>query len=106
MIMVKSRLILVLVDVTTMANSKFTLAALDSACSRAIKAPLPKRPSYAFRGCDSQLPSVVTNTPFVASTEKKVYTGSNMIGISTMHKSNAVPVFDQDMVVEISRMRR
>lgn len=29
-----------------------------------------------------------------------------MIGISTMHKSNAVPVFNPDHAKEITRMRR
>ena len=36
----------------------------------------------------------------------KVYTGTKVKGIATMHKSNAVPVFSDDEAVEISRMRR
>jgi hypothetical protein len=36
----------------------------------------------------------------------KVYTGSKVKGIATMHKSNAVPVFSDEEAVEISRMRR
>jgi hypothetical protein len=36
----------------------------------------------------------------------KVYTGDKMIGIGTLHKSNAVPVFNSEDAVEISRMRR
>lgn len=35
-----------------------------------------------------------------------VYTGSMVKGISTMHKSNAVPVFSQEEAIEISKMRR
>lgn len=34
------------------------------------------------------------------------YTGTAMIGIGTLHKSNAVPVFSSDDAKEISRMRR
>lgn len=34
------------------------------------------------------------------------YTGTKMIGIGQMHKSNAVPIFSQDDAIEISRMRR
>lgn len=34
------------------------------------------------------------------------YTGDKMLGISAMHKSNLVPVFNSEAVVEISRMRR
>lgn len=34
------------------------------------------------------------------------YTGDACIGIATMHKSNAVPVFDSTAATEVSRMRR
>jgi hypothetical protein len=34
------------------------------------------------------------------------YTGTAMIGIGTLHKSNAVPIFSNDEAVEISKMRR
>ena len=36
----------------------------------------------------------------------KVYTGTKVLGIATMHKSNAVPVFAEEEAIEISRMRR
>ena len=39
-------------------------------------------------------------------TQPKVYTGSMMKGIATMHKSNAVPVFTDDQAKDISNMRR
>lgn len=38
--------------------------------------------------------------------DPKVYTGTKVRGIATMHKSNAVPVFSDEEAVEISRMRR
>lgn len=34
------------------------------------------------------------------------YTGTKLLGIGTLHKSNAVPVFSQDEAIEISTMRR
>lgn len=37
---------------------------------------------------------------------EKVYTGTLIKGVATMHKSNAVPVINQDQMEEISRMRR
>ena len=48
------------------------------------------------------------NTGNVAATAapRKVYTGDKVIGIATMHKSNAVPVFNSADAVEISKMRR
>ena len=36
----------------------------------------------------------------------KVYTGTKVKGIATMHKSNAVPVFSDEQAVDISKMRR
>jgi hypothetical protein len=36
----------------------------------------------------------------------KVYTGTMVKGIATMHKSNAVPVFSNEEAIDISRMRR
>lgn len=36
----------------------------------------------------------------------KVYTGTMVKGIGTMHKSNAVPIFNDTDAIEISRMRR
>lgn len=32
------------------------------------------------------------------------YTGNNMVGIATMHKSNAVPVFSVQAAQDISKM--
>jgi hypothetical protein len=34
------------------------------------------------------------------------YTGTKMIGVGTMHKSNAVPIFSDDEARDISKMRR
>ncbi len=36
----------------------------------------------------------------------KVYTGTKVKGIATMHKSNAVPVFSDEEARDISKMRR
>lgn len=36
----------------------------------------------------------------------KVYTGDKIIGIGTLHKSNAVPIFNAEAAVDISKMRR
>ena len=34
------------------------------------------------------------------------YTGDKIIGIGTMHKSNAVPIFTSEQAQDISKMRR
>jgi hypothetical protein len=36
----------------------------------------------------------------------KVYTGTKIKGIGTMHKSNAVPIFSDDEAKDIAKMRR
>jgi len=59
----------------------------------------------AGRGNTNHIPSKVTAGGSTASVTK-VYTGTKVKGIATMHKSNAVPVFSDEEAVEISRMRR
>tara|TARA_R110000744_G_scaffold246351_1_gene362860 strand:- start:108 stop:431 length:324 start_codon:yes stop_codon:yes gene_type:complete len=40
----------------------------------------------------------------VSKPGKKIYTGDVVLGIATMHKSNAVPVISQQEAQEIARM--
>jgi hypothetical protein len=42
----------------------------------------------------------------VSSKPVQVYTGTKVIGIGTMHKSNMVPIFSDNEAEEISKMRR
>ena len=65
-----------------------------------------KRPSYAFRGSDSTIPSKEDVGYCAFKKDTPQYTGTKMIGIGTMHKSNAVPIFSEDSAKEISSMRR
>jgi len=51
-------------------------------------------------------PSLDTGIGQATKAAPKVYTGDKMMGIATMHKSNAVPVFNSEEAVEISKMRR
>ena len=47
-----------------------------------------------------------THTGAVSSKAPQYYTGTKMIGIGTLHKSNAVPIFSDDEAKDISKMRR
>ena len=38
--------------------------------------------------------------------EKNVYTGSSVVGVSTLHKSNPVPVFNHNDAIDHANMRR
>ena len=54
-----------------------------------------------------QINSVNTGfIPCTKSVEGNSYTGTKMLGIGTLHKSNAVPVFNNDEAIEIAKMRR
>lgn len=47
----------------------------------------------------------VDTTPALRKANK-IYTGTKIIGIGTMHKSNAVPIFSDTEAKDISSMRR
>jgi len=52
------------------------------------------------------IPSLNTGGGVATLAPAKVYTGTKVKGIATMHKSNAVPVFSDEQAVDISKMRR
>ncbi len=54
----------------------------------------------------SHIPSRNTGDGIASSKQIPQYTGTKMIGIGTMHKSNAVPIFSDDEAKSISSMRR
>lgn len=56
------------------------------------------RSGYVSAGIEGNCPKV----------PEKVYTGGNLVGIATMHKSNMVPVFadNKEAAADIARMRR
>jgi len=57
--------------------------------------------------CDSRIyPSLVTNLGNTGKKETVVYSGDAVIGISVLHKSNAVPVFSKEDIIDIAKMRR
>jgi len=60
----------------------------------------------AGRGNTRHIPSLGTTGGVATLAAPKVYTGTKVRGIATMHKSNAVPVFSDEEAVDISRMRR
>lgn len=69
---------------------------------------LPTQAKSHVRDTGPRIPSLNGGkdmSPAVKSPEK-VYTGTKIIGIGTMHKSNAVPIFSDDQAKEISSMRR
>ena len=57
------------------------------------------------RTTSNNIPSRVTEGGSTAPVHK-VYTGNKILGIGTMHKSNAVPIFSDQEAQDIARMRR
>ena len=88
-------------------QKKWDVDADDKRRSRAMKAPPLeyKLTTPVGRTNTHHIPSRDTggNATLAAP---KVYTGTKVKGIATMHKSNAVPVFSDEEAIEISRMRR
>jgi hypothetical protein len=64
--------------------------------------------SPTHRGANDPKPKSLSTwtTGAVSSKPSPQYTGTKIIGIGTMHKSNAVPIFNDQEAIEISTMRR
>ena len=58
------------------------------------------------RSTSNHIPSRDTGGHVATSAPAKVYTGTKMLGIGTMHKSNSVPIFSDEEAVAIATMRR
>lgn len=50
--------------------------------------------------------SVDTGSGSAALAPAKVYTGTDMIGIGQLHKSNAIPIFKKSDAEDLAKMRR
>lgn len=69
--------------------------------------PYRSAPAPHIRDTGPRLPSLNPHDMRAApKAETKVYTGTKMLGIGTMHKSNSVPIFSDDEAQDIARMRR
>ena len=58
------------------------------------------------RRLTNHIPSLDTGVGVAAKKEVQQYTGTAMLGIGQLHKSNSVPVFSKEDAVDISKMRR
>lgn len=68
---------------------------------------LQSKPEPYRRDTGPRIPSLGSdNAGPCVKQEIQVYSGDAMIGISQMSKSNAVPVFSQEQILDIGKMRR
>jgi hypothetical protein len=58
------------------------------------------------RRLTNHIPSLDTGKGVAAKKEVQQYTGTAMLGIGQLHKSNSIPVFSKEDAVDISKMRR
>jgi hypothetical protein len=58
------------------------------------------------RSTTHAIPSRNTGDGIASSKPVPQYTGTKMLGIGVMHKSNSVPIFSDEEAVDISKMRR
>jgi hypothetical protein len=91
-------------------QKKWGIEAEEKKRSRALSAPtLSKAYSLKIpegRNTTAHIKSLNSGLGNATLAPAKVYTGTKVKGIATMHKSNAVPVFSDEQAVDISRMRR
>jgi hypothetical protein len=58
------------------------------------------------RRLTNHIPSLDTGKGVAVKREVQQYTGTAMLGIGQLHKSNSIPVFSKEDAVDISKMRR
>ena len=68
-----------------------------------LKLNLPKIP---LNRDTKHIPSRDSGSGIGARKNTPIYTGGNIIGIGTLHKSNAIPIFSEQEAKDISAMRR
>ena len=74
---------------------------------RALKAePLVYKLTMPAGRTTAHIPSRNTGDGIANTKQIPKYTGTKIIGIGTMHKSNAVPIFSDEEARDISTMRR
>lgn len=65
-----------------------------------------KNSSQSYRRETPNYPSRTSTAGIAARVEPPRYTGTLVKGIGTMHKSNAVPIINEQEMKDIARMRR
>jgi len=70
------------------------------------KKSVSKKPTYSHRSDTDNYQSFDSGKGQATKKESQKYTGNKLIGIGMMHKSNLVPIFNEEQAKDISTMRR
>ena len=88
-------------------QKKWGIESVEKKRSKALAAAPLKVNKPFYRGSDKEkTPSLPFTAGPCTKAESKIYTGTKVKGIGTMHKSNAVPIFSDEEAKDISKMRR
>jgi hypothetical protein len=87
-------------------QKKWGIEAEEKRRKRAMSAEVYTGSKDPFRRVTPKINSLPFSGGACTLPPPKVYTGTMVKGIATMHKSNAVPVFSDEQAVDISKMRR
>jgi hypothetical protein len=91
-------------------QKKWDIESQERKRKRAMSAPiLPSTQAQPFRrDTGPRIPSLNGGKDMAPALKipDKIYTGTKIIGIGTMHKSNAVPIFSDDEAKDVASMRR
>lgn len=88
-------------------QKKWGVEAEEKKRKRGLDAEVWQPTIVTYRGAsDRKIQSIDTGWTPCVKKAAPIYTGDKIIGIATMHKSNAVPVFSNEQALDISKMRR
>lgn len=91
-------------------QKKWGIDAEEKKRKRALTAGTLDTSSYRLSPPPGREVPKINSLPFTGGPctkpEQKVYTGTKIKGIGTMHKSNAVPIFSDEEAQDIAKMRR
>ena len=68
--------------------------------------PFHELPRKRTPEAERVIKSLSTPGGSTAPAPAKVYTGTEIVGLATMHKSNIVPIFNTEAAKEVAAMRR
>ena len=88
-------------------QKRWEVDAEDKKRKRALKAePLIYKLDVPAGRSTAHIPSRNTGDGIANTKQIPKYTGTKIIGIGTLHKSNGIPIFSQEEAEDLSKMRR
>jgi hypothetical protein len=88
-------------------QKRWGVEAEDKKRKRALTSEVWKPAPATHRGAtEPKIASVDTGWAPCSKAPEKVYTGTEMLGIGQLHKSNAIPIFRQQDAEDLAKMRR